>query len=63
MCRRSGENISYHILRSRNVNNRAREFSQVGEVALLVGGPRQRYSKQGMSEGFVVSKYSEISTF
>ena len=59
MCRR------YQLLcyRSRNVNNRACEFSQVGEVVLLAGGPRGRHSKQSMSEGFVVSKYSEISTF
>ena len=29
----------------------------VGEVALLVGGPRQRHSKQCMSERFVVSTF------
>ena len=56
ICIRSGESISYHVLRSRNVDHGACELSQGGEVALLGGGPQRRDSKQSMSERFEVSK-------
>ena len=44
------------------MDHEARELSQVGEVALLADRPRQRHSKQSLSEWFVVSKYSKVST-
>ena len=56
VCRGPGESISYHVLRPRDVDHGACELSQVGEVVLLAGRPCRRYSKQSMSEQFVVSE-------
>ena len=45
------------------MDHEACELSQIGEVALLESGPQQRHSKQSISEWFVVSKNSKVSTF
>ena len=50
------EGISYHILRSRDMDQSACELSQVGEATLLMGGPGLRNSKQSMGERLVVGK-------
>ena len=50
------EGISYHILRSRDMDQRACELSQVGEATLLMGGPGLRNSKQSMGERLVSVK-------
>ena len=42
----AGEGVSYYILRSRNLDQRARKFSQVVEMALLTGGPQWKNPKQ-----------------
>ena len=39
--RRPGEGVSYHILRYKEKDHGACELCQVGEMVLLVGGPRQ----------------------
>ena len=64
MCRRSGESIRHHhVYSSRDMDKGTCKLRQVGEVPLLTGGPQRRHSKQSMSEWFVVSKYSKVSTF
>ena len=57
------ERVSVHILWPRDMDHGACELSQVGEMALLMGSPWQRHSKQSMSEWFVVSENSKFSTF
>ena len=57
------EGVNYHFLRARKVDHGANELSQVGEMALLMGRPRRRHSKQSMGERLVVGKNGKVSTF
>ena len=51
------------ILSSKDVDNITGELGDVGDVALLPGGPRRRGAEQGVHQGFVVSEESELPTF
>ena len=45
--KRSGESISQNNLAARNMHYKAGELSQVGQMVLLLGGPRRRNPEQG----------------
>ena len=60
---RTGKGVSNIVLGARDVDDIAGKLRDIGEMALLLGRPRQRGADQGECKGLMVCEKSEFMGF